>query len=337
MTTENRQIYALTLRRVHSFMLARGVTTADLLANTELRESDLSAPYNLINETQARIYYRNVVALGNEDGLGLEIGWLTGLSQMGPLGMSQLAARTLRDSLKAVHANRLVYYLLGDWEIELTDELVINRFFVHEPDESLRIFLVERGLGTIQAHVEELCGSEVTPIRVLLDYKTPENYQRYKEIFRCPVRFGQPTLELHYLAKYLDLEIETYDPQAGEVLGALRDNLREKLTSRGDIVNDVKLALRRQQGKFPSLEQVADSLAMSSRTLRRKLGEQDARYQNLLDEERRRVAEDFLLNTTMGIQQISEHCGFRDAQNFSQAFKRWLGLSPTEFRRSHGK
>ena len=117
----------------------------------------------------------------------------------------------------------------------------------------------------------------------------------------------------------------------------MRDNLREKLTSRGDIINEVKLALRRQQGKFPSLEQVADSLAMSSRTLRRKLGEQDARYQNLLDEERQRVAEDFLLNTTMSIQQIAEQCGFNDAQNFSQAFKRWIGMSPTAFRSSHGK
>ncbi len=337
MTTAHRQIYALTLRRVHSFMLARGVTTTDLLANTELREADLSDPYNLISETQARIYYRNVVSLGNEDGIGLEIGWLTGLSQMGPLGMSQLAARTVRDAVEEVHANRLVYHLLGDWEINITPDLVINRFIVHEPDEPLRIFLLERGLGTIQAHVEELCGSEATPVRVLLDYKAPANYRRYKEIFRCPVRFGQQTVELHYPAKYLDLEIETYDPQAREVLGALRDNLREKLTSRGDIVADVKLALRRQQGKFPSLEQLADSLAMSSRTLRRKLGEQDARYQNLLDEERRRVAEDFLLNTTMGMQQIAEQCGFNDAQNFSQAFKRWQGISPTEVRRSRGK
>jgi AraC-like DNA-binding protein len=317
-------------------MLARGVSAADLLANTELQESDLSEPYTLISEAQARSYYRNVVSLGNEDGIGLEIGWLTGLSQMGPLGMSQLAAPTVGDILRETHANRLVYYLLGDWQLDITADLVINRFIVGEPEEPLRIFLIERGLGTIQANVEELCGSEATPVRVLLDYKVPANFQRYKEIFRCPVRFNQPTVELHYPAKYLDLEIETYDPQAREVLGALRDNLREKLVSGGDIVNEVKLALRRQQGKFPSLEQIADSLAISSRTLRRKLGQQDARYQNLLDEERQRVAKDFLLNTTMSIQQIAEQCGFNDAQNFSQAFKRWQGMSPTEYRQSHG-
>jgi AraC-like DNA-binding protein len=59
-------------------------------------------------------------------------------------------------------------------------------------------------------------------------------------------------------------------------------------------------------------------------------------YQELLDAERHRVAEDFLLNTTMSIQQIVEHSGITDAQNFSQAFKRWQGMPPIEFRRSHG-
>ena len=94
------------------------------------------------------------------------------------------------------------------------------------------------------------------------------------------------------------------------------------------------MALRREPGKFPSVERIAEGLAMSSRTLRRKLGQHDVRYQDLLEEERRRVAEDLLLNTTMTIQQIADQCGFNDAQNFSQAFRRWQGMTPTEFRNS---
>ena len=95
------------------------------------------------------------------------------------------------------------------------------------------------------------------------------------------------------------------------------------------------MALRRKPGKFPQLEEIADKLAMSPRTLRRKLGAQDVRFQDLLDAERRKVAEDYLTNSTLTIQQIAEQCDFSDAQNFSQAFKRWSGMSPTEFRSSH--
>lgn len=120
------------------------------------------------------------------------------------------------------------------------------------------------------------------------------------------------------------------------MLGTLRNSLHEKLAANGNVVLEVKMALRQTAGQFPSLEQIADSLAMSSRTLRRKLGQQNVRFQELLDDERRRVAEDLLLNTQMTIQQVSERCGSSGAQNFSQSFRRWQGVSPSQFRSTHG-
>ena len=85
---------------------------------------------------------------------------------------------------------------------------------------------------------------------------------------------------------------------------------------------------------YQLLERVAERLAMSPRTLRRKLGAANSRFQDLLDAERQRVAEEYLADSELSVQQIADLCGFSDAQNFSQAFKRWLGVSPTEYRRS---
>jgi AraC-like DNA-binding protein len=50
--------------------------------------------------------------------------------------------------------------------------------------------------------------------------------------------------------------------------------------------------------------------------------------------ERRWVAEEYLADSELSVQRIADLCGFSDAQNFPQAFKRWLGVSPTEYRRS---
>ena len=334
MTHPPRRVYAITLRKAHSFMKAEGFEPAALLANTELSESDLADPYTLISEEQARMYYLNLVRLADRDGVGLEIGWLTALSDQGPHGMALTSARTVRESLEQTWKLRSNYNVLVDWEYTVSDKLLIHTAHSNEPDQQLRTFLLERALAMLQAHSEELVGSTARPVRVLFDYKSPRNFDQYKEIFRCPLRFSQDKTQICYPAEWLERSIETYDPQAGEVLGALRTSLHEKLSSGGDIVHDVKMALRRQPGKFPSVERIAESLAMSSRTLRRKLGQQNLRYQDLLDEERRHVAEDFLLNTTMTIQQISDQCGFNDAQNFSQAFRRWQGMTPTEFRKS---
>jgi AraC-like DNA-binding protein len=334
MSAAGKRIYAITLRKAHSYMTARGYAAADLLARTELSEDDLADPYNLINEDQARMYYANLVRQVDRDGVGLEIGWMTALSDMGPHGMTLLTERTVGDALRKTWMIRDNYNLLLDWEYEVKGNVLIHRVRCQEPDSRLRIFLIERGLGTLQAHSEELLGSDQKPFRVLLDYKAPANIDNYRDIFGCPLRFSQQATELHFTAEWLNRPLETYDPQAVDMLGELRTRLHEKLSTGGDIVHDVTMALRRKPGEFPSLERIAESMAMSSRTLRRKLGQHNVRYQDLLDEERRRVAEDFLLNTTLSIQQVADKCGFTDAQNFSQAFKRWLGMSPTEFRQS---
>jgi len=329
-----RKIYALTLRKVRIFLAERGCDMDQLLAGTELVAGDLDDPYRLISSEQARRFYLNAITLHNEPGLGLEIGWTTQMSEMGPMGLVQTVARTVRDAVEVGSSTYQTYYGLIDYDYRDEGNTTVFTLTCRETDPTLRIFLLERALGIFQASCEEMVGAEAAFREVLLDYEATGYSNRYKEILRCPVRFGQPRMQIHVPRAYLDKELPSYDPQALDALKALQFSLLNRLASDGDVVGDVKLALRRTPGTFPSLERVAEHLAMSPRTLRRKLGAANARFQDLLDAERRAVAEDYLLNSDLSVQQIAEHCGFSDSQNFSQAFKRWLGMSPSEFRKN---
>jgi AraC-like DNA-binding protein len=332
-----RKVYALTLKKVRAFMHQRGFDDAVLLKNTELRKSDLDDKYRLISEEQARAFYRNVVDLSGDQGIGLEIGWMTSVTEKGPLGLMQVAARTVLDAVEDGCASQATYDGLIDWAYEVRGDDLVHCISCNEEYEPLRIFLLERALGQFQANAEELIDAEVRPTKVHVDYKAPKHFKRYREIFRCPVYFEQKAVELYYPLSYHDLEMKGYDPQAHEVLAALQSSLLKKMSSEKDIVNEVKMALRRKPGHFPRLEQVADNLAMSPRTLRRKLGTESVRFQDLLDAERRTVAEDYLAHSNLTIQQIAEQCDFSDANNFSQAFKRWTGISPSQYRNSQRK
>lgn len=334
MTLPPRRVYTLTLRKVRAFMHARGFDDVALLANTELHTADLDDPYRVISEEQARAFYRNVVELADDPGVGLEIGWTTDFTDRGLLGLMQKASRTVRILLEEGWANRYTYHWLVEWEYEIRGNAVICHMRCNEKYEPLRIFLLERALGVFQANAEEVVGSEARPIKVFVDYKAPKHFKRYKEIFRCPVYFEDKAVEVHYPLSYLSQEMESYDPQVHDALEVAQASLAKKLSAKKDIVNEVKMALRRKPGEFPHLEQIASRLAMSPRTLRRKLGAEHVRFQDLLDDERRKVAEDYLANSSLTIQQIAEQCDFSDAQNFAQAFKRWSGMSPTKFRNS---
>ncbi len=329
-----RQIYAITLRKLRSYMVAHGVDLAALLAGTEIYPSDLDDPYRQVSEAQARLFYRNALDLTEDKSLGLEIGWTTNMAELGPLGLLHFAARTVREAVQDGAVSYETFYALVDYGFEDRGDTPIFRFHCRDEDEALRIFLLERTLGMFQGICEDLVGQEAHPLKVLLDYKAPVYAKRYEEIFRCPVHFEQPRVEMHFPKEYLDRELESYDPQARDALKVLQSSLLSKLSSHRDIVNEVKMVLRRKAGEFPRLEEVADKLAMSPRTLRRKLGAAHLRYQDLLDRERRKVAEDYLANSDLTVQQIAEKCDFNDAQNFSKAFKRWSGVSPTDYRKS---
>jgi AraC-like DNA-binding protein len=329
------QIYSLTLQKVHNYMLARGFNPDELLANTGIRDAELLKPWNLLHENQVLDYYANVLRIADTPGIGLEIGWTSSLPDMGIPGISQLSSGTVREAIEFIFTHSSLYNLLLPGEYEVVGDRWINRANAREKPEHLHIFLVERLLGMFQAHIEELISQDAKPTKVMLDYPAPSYLQKYEDIFRCPIYFNKDRTELHYPAAYLDMKIATHDPALHEVLGSMSGSLKQKLSAKRDIVNDVKLELRRRPGVFPGIEQVADSLAMSSRTLRRKLGQQEVQFQELLDLTRQEVAKDYLANTNLSIQQIAEYCGFQEPQNFSKAFKRWLGRSPSEYRETH--
>ncbi len=81
-----------------------------------------------------------------------------------------------------------------------------------------------------------------------------------------------------------------------------------------------------------SLDEVAARLAMSARTLRRKLNADGTSFQRLLDEAREARARHYLRATDLTIGEIAARLAFEGTSSFCQAFKRWTGVSPGQYR-----
>ena len=93
-----------------------------------------------------------------------------------------------------------------------------------------------------------------------------------------------------------------------------------------------ELVLIPQKG-YPSLDDIAECLHMSSRTLRRHLNEINSSYLLLLDEVKYKEAEKLLLNSNMEIQDIANYLGYIQPANFARAFRKWSGVTPIQFRK----
>jgi AraC-like DNA-binding protein len=79
-------------------------------------------------------------------------------------------------------------------------------------------------------------------------------------------------------------------------------------------------------------EDVAQSLNISARTLRRKLRDENSSFRQVVDELRRDMAIRYLRDTDLTVEEIGETLGFSDDANFRQAFRRWTKTTPREFK-----
>ena len=82
----------------------------------------------------------------------------------------------------------------------------------------------------------------------------------------------------------------------------------------------------------PSRREVASELAMSERTLARRLSDREYTFSGLVDEVRGQLAKEYLRQSRFSVTDVAFLLGFSDQSNFARAFKRWTDESPTEFR-----
>lgn len=83
-----------------------------------------------------------------------------------------------------------------------------------------------------------------------------------------------------------------------------------------------------------SIERIASDLNLTKRTLQRRLQDQNTNFAQLRDDLRFHYAIKYLIDDQLSVDRVSRALDFSDRTSFTNAFKRWTGLSPSAFRKS---
>src|SRR5258705_1423612 len=81
-----------------------------------------------------------------------------------------------------------------------------------------------------------------------------------------------------------------------------------------------------------SASNVAQKLAISTRTLSRKLRDEDVAFGEILEETRAALAKRYLAERDLPVSEIAWLLGYVEVSSFTNAFKRWTGMTPRQFR-----
>lgn len=120
-----------------------------------------------------------------------------------------------------------------------------------------------------------------------------------------------------------------------DLLAMLEPQLEAALAERTELVfsEQVKRQLRRRiAGHQPTTREVAGELNISPRTLQRRLADEGLQFGHLLDRVRHEAAKEYLSGSTLELNEIAMLLGYQEASSFHQAFHRWEGQPPGQWR-----
>lgn len=302
----------------------------------------LDIPLALVQEDGAslsinqheRLLRRGIELGGGRGGLGYEIGLRIGLTTHSLLAYALLSQVTLGDAIRFGIEFSQDFVPIYRGALRIEDDFAVLDIRMDEPVEpALHRYAFDMALVSVWSGMQVLMGAHWPDVELWFDYPEPEYFAAYEQRLP-PCRFGMGANQICFPATQLARRIQTGDPVMAQLMGERLERERQARRRQGS--TDIRVLVRERlvagDDGYPVLEEVAAQLFMSTRTLRRKLQQADTTYVALLDEVRLNDARRLLGMTTLGIEAIAGRIGFAEPASFTHAFRRWTGMTPSEWR-----
>ncbi|MCT9092761.1 AraC family transcriptional regulator [Streptomyces sp. ASQP_92] len=266
---------------------------------------------------------------------------IAGHAPIGTFGLWDYLVTTgenLRETLK-----RAIAYLecVGDPAGEKLHTLEDGKYFtirhgtgswVPEVVEAIDVFALAMFLTRARAATRR----PIVPLRVTFSHRPPPEHRRLVEFFGTRnIVFDAPFNSLTFLDDDVRAPLPTAQPglekilvrHADLTLAASRPVPRWLDRFRATLI----VALHEDSA---SLEGVAQRLAMSPRTLQRRLGELGTNWREEIEAVRQQHTMDLLRTTDLPLQSIAARVGYSDVRALRRAVHRWEGQPPHALRRA---
>jgi len=181
--------------------------------------------------------------------------------------------------------------------------------------------------------IREVTAQDIYPQQVAFQHRSADT-ALFSDYFRCPVHFNVHQNYLLFSASDLNIATVKADERIHQYLMERMDEEKRGISANADtLISELHGMIRESlPSGIPGIVQLAEHLGMSTRTLKRRLGEKSLTYRELVQGIQRRQAMNFLTNTQQTVSEIAFLTGFSEQSAFNRAFRRWTGKSPSDYR-----
>lgn len=316
-----------------------GLAVADALAGSGLSEADLHDHDRTIVGRQELTVATNLVTrlawpAGVAD-LGLRVGASYHVGSLGIFGFACLTSSTLGDAVRFAARYYELSYGFCLPSVTVNGALAAIRLDLPDLNGPVAEFLVWRDLTAIARVMAELLGSPVPFTSIDVTFPAPASGAAAdRKVFGVAPSYCAPVTAAIFPAALLGNRL----PRASELTVGICEQqcqaLLEGRRERTGVARQVRDRLASINGQSRTIAGVARQLAMSERTLRRRLAEENTTFRELAEEVHRVLAEELLATGALSVEDVALRLGYAEATSFIAAFKRWTGTTPARYQRS---
>lgn len=321
---------------------------ADVVQEHGIDPAPLLEQYGLdpmrLGESRARLSIPRYMRLGHaaiqltgDAAIGLSMGRLSRLSQVGLAGVTAALAPTVREAARALIRFEPLYASNYRGRSSLHEDAggAWLRFYSISPYNNYNRFVVDSVLSSWIFQLGLLAQQPLRVEKIEIEFPAPGYAERYIELLGCVPEFGAKENQLRLDQASLALRNPEHCPSTWrQLLEICERELEQQTRTRSLRERIIQLLGPLLNGREPDLEEVAARLQLPTWTLRRKLAEEGTQFRSILNDTRRDLAMTYIRDTELAFGEIAYLLGFASAEAFQRAFKRWSGQTPGEFRRA---
>lgn len=311
--------------------------SADATSIRRLRGlSDLADPDVRVPETSVEAAWELAASLTGDDAVGIH------LAESLPRGALDLVEYAFRSSASLVSGlERLARY----------GRVMSDRVSARVEGNGDCMLLLVRDTGQTVLHpgrsefaiaaalkfAREGTGVDLTPLQVCFAHKGPADRSEHRRYFRTDVRFDAGSTSMLLSAADAVRPLVGADDALSTIVRRRLDKLLHEREARhtGTLTARVRHILVERLGDATLTPQLAaDALAISPRTLSRRLADEGTSFRVLLDDVRREFACALLHDQSLSVGDVAFFLQYSEPAAFHRSFRRWTGQTPRAFRHS---
>ncbi len=336
----NRTSSATWVKCVLEMFASQGLDVPRLMRGAGISSDELDQPGTRVGaDAVIRLWDLAIQASGNP-ALGIDRELVARFVNFDVVGHAMMSSPDLRSGL--VSLSRYLALISDATTIELERDHGHERphswLVIGHIGNTLRLprQRQEHAILTLLILCNWLTRRDVRPLAAEFIFPRPVCELPYRKAFDCPLRFGQAATRL----LLSDVDLATPLPSRSPAMLALHERIMdEQLSHLGSTTVSNKVreqVMQRLSHGEPRREDIAAFLALTDRTLQRRLRAEGTSYQQLLDEARCELARKYLAQVKLPLSAMADLLGFGDQSNFFRACKRWFGVPPGEYRKALG-